>query len=356
MIGTIPLKKKWISIGAFLVLMCSGGLVWKLSPLQHRSRDISSYTVEAESGSLPGLITASGELRAERSVNVSPEKQGLLKELYVDEGDVVSEGQLIAKMNAGDYLYRLNELKAEYKKQKAAFNRREELFREGAISAEEHAEYLNRFQTSKARLKQREVEGNELLIRAPFSGLVTARYAEPGAFVTPTTRASSTAGSTSTSIIELSQGLEVTAKVPESDIGRIRIGQDANIRVDAFPDKRFKAKVSEIAPRAIKINNVTSFEVTLLIFNPPTTLRIGMTADINFQAGETPISTLVPTVAIVTENGSPGVLVVGQNQQPRFQKVELGTSSGSKTAIIKGINPGNQIFIDLPPWAKQKRN
>ncbi|MDP6833920.1 MAG: HlyD family efflux transporter periplasmic adaptor subunit, partial [Prochlorococcaceae cyanobacterium ETNP1_MAG_9] len=186
--------------------------------------------------------------------------------------------------------------------------------------------------------------------------IITTRYAEPGAFVTPTTRASSTAGSTSASIVELSQGLEVMAKVPESDVGRIRVNQDANVRVDAFPDKKYSAKVSEIAPRATKTNNVTSFEVTLILINPSDDLRIGMTVDIEFQIDETNISTLVPTVAIVTEEGKPGVLIVGQQSQPTFKEVELGISSGSQTAIIKGIKPGDQVFIDLPPWAKKKRD
>ena len=81
-----------------------------------------------------------------------------------------------------------------------------------------------------------------------------------------------------------------------------------------------------------------------------------MTADVNFQTGESGLNTLVPTVAIVTKTGTPGVLIVDQNDEPLFQKVELGTSSGSKTAILKGVDPGNLIFIDLPPWTKQKRN
>ncbi len=354
--SSAPKRKSLIGLFTFLILLSSGGLVWKLGPWQNKGRDISSYTVKAESGRLPGLITSSGELKANRSVNVSPERQGLLESLLVREGDTVKKGQLIARMKSGDYLYRLNELKAEFEKQRAAYERRKRLFAQGAISAEEHEEYLNRFLTSKARLKQREIEGKELNILAPFDGVITTRYAEPGAFVTPTTRASTNAGSTSTSIVELSQGLEVIAKVPESDIGRIQINQSAYVRVDAFPDKRFKAKVREIAPRAIKTNNVTSFEVTLFFTNTAEDLRIGMTVDIEFQSDPTDISTLVPTVAIVTRNGEPGVLIVDQKKQPKFQKVDLGTSSGSKTAIIQGIDPGDRVFVDLPPWARQKRD
>ena len=102
------------------------------------------------------------------------------------------------------------------------------------------------------RVEQLAQTRRELDIRAPFAGTITARYAEPGAFVTPTTAASATAGATSSWIVELSQGLEVSARVPESDIGRIAIGQAAQISVDGFPDERFQAQVSEMAPRAGK--------------------------------------------------------------------------------------------------------
>ncbi len=341
---------------SLLVLIAAGSYYMRVLPRQSKNRDITSYTVIAESGSLPGLVTASGELQAKRSVNVSPDKQGLLAEVYVEEGDLVKEGDLIGRMDSGDYEYRLNELKAEFEQQKAAYTRRKILFKEGAISAEQYGEYLNLYLSSQARLSQRKVEGNELLIRAPFNGLITNRYAEPGAFVAPTTRASTIAGSTSSSIVELSQGLEVVAKVPESEIGRILIGQDASIRVDAFPEERFLAKVNEISPRALKTDNVTSFEVKLTLIDPPMKLRIGMTTDIDFQTGKTDATTLIPTVAIVTEKGKPGVLVVGPKDQPKFKAVELGTSSGSKTAIINGLNPGNRVFIDLPPWANRKSN
>ncbi len=351
-----PNKKTWIGLLSFCLVVFSGGLAWNLGPGKGKTREVISYTVEAEKGQLPGLITSSGELKAIRSVNVSPERQGLLENLFVQEGEKVLKGELLATMKSGDYQFRLAESKAEYQKQQAAYQRRKALFIEGAISAEDHDEYKNRYLTSKARLQQREVEGSQLKVLAPFNGVITTRYAEPGAFVTPTTRASSNAGATSTSIVELSQGLEVIAKVPESDIGRIRIQQDANVRVDAFPDQRFQAKVIQIAPRAIKTNNVTSFEVTLLLIAPPEKLRIGMTADVEFQSNPTAISTLVPTVAVVTENGKPGVLIVDENKQPKFKEVELGISSGNKTAILKGINPGDRVFIDLPPWAKRKEN
>ena len=185
--------------------------------------------------------------------------------------------------------------------------------------------------------------------------MVTARFADPGAYVTPTTSASATAGASSSSIVELAKGLEAIAKVPESDIGRLRVGQSASVRVDAFPDRRFAARVRQIAPRAEKLNNVTSFEVKLELLQPPPELRIGMTADIDFNTGALASRTLVPTVAVVTEDGRPGVLLVGKDNQPTFHPVSLGSSSGRDTQILEGVRPGERLFIDLPPWAKKKR-
>ncbi len=142
--------------------------------------------------------------------------------------------------------------------------------------------------------------------------------------------------------------------MPESEKWRIAIDQTGIVQVEAFPEERFKSIVSYIAPRAIKSNNVTSFQVKLSLINPPKKLRIGMTADVEFQSEETELQTLVPTVTIVTRDGEPGLLVVGENKKPVFQKVELGSSGGSKTAILSGIKPGEMIFIDIPPWAKPR--
>ena len=360
-------RKRWAA-ALVATAVLGGGLLLRFGPWSNRQRDLTPYTAVAERGALSGVITASGELLAVQRVNVSPRKQGLLSELLVDEGDAVQQGQLLAVMDRGDLDDRLQErqallkqAEAKYRSTKDDFDRREQLFRMGVISADVFSDVQNELLADSAsavaareRLEQLEQESSEQQIRAPFDGTITARFAEPGAFVTPTTTASATAGATSSSIVELSKGLEVAARVPESDIGRIAIGQPAEIRVDAFPDERFKAEVDEIAPRAEKQDNVTSFEVKLKLLGAPKKLLIGMTADINFQTGRSAARTLVPTVAIVTEDGKPGVLRVDPQQNPQFQDVELGSSSGDQTAILKGLDPGERVFIDLPPWADRR--
>jgi HlyD family secretion protein len=359
-------RRLWIGLAVGLALVASAA-IWQRQRMQ-AGRDLAPFTVVAREGSLPGVITASGELDAVQRVNVSPKRQGVLLELMVDEGDTVRKGQPLALMDDGDLRDRLMELQAneqsaeaEQLRSDSELRRNEPLFRQGAISLDT----MNRFRSeadvrrlataaAQQRLRQRMVEKEELIVRAPFAGVISQRYAEPGAFVTPTTTASATAGATSSSIVELSEGLEVVAKVPESDIGRLKVGLPASVRVDAFPDRRFEARVRQIAPRAVKTNNVTSFEVKLQLVDPAPELRIGMTADIDFQTGTLQARTVVPTVAIVTEDGRPGVLLVGKGQEPTFQPVELGASSGKDTQILTGLESGTRVFIDLPPWAKKR--
>jgi len=361
-------RRLWIGVSVVaLVVAGFGGLQWRRSSSQTAA--LARFTVLAQRGSLPGVISATGELEAVERVNVSPKRQGVLARLYVDEGDRVRRGQALALMDAGDLGDRMQELQANLRsadanlqRSRSEWQRRQQLYRSGAISADDYNRAFAAYRVDQAahnaareRLEQRSIEQGDMVVRAPFDGLISQRYADRGAFVTPTTTASSTLGATSSSIVEVARGLEAVAKVPESDVGRLRVGQSATVQVDSFPDRRFAARIRQIAPRAIKTNNVNSFAVKLTFVDPAPQLRIGMTAEVDFQIGQVQAQTLVPTVAVVTEDSRPGVLLVGEGNQPRFQPVELGMSSGRSTQILTGLTPGTRVFIDLPPWAKKKR-
>ena len=363
------LRRRRVLAGVAAGLVLVGAVAIGQQKRGNTTRQLESYTVVAEAGSLPGVVNATGELEAEKRVNVSPKRQGVIDALYVEEGDLVVKGQPLALMDSGDLQDRLSELNANLRSSQAQLSRsrselerNQSLYRQSAISLSDFNTVRSAFlvdqsavEAARQRLEARRVEKQELIVRAPFSGVISQRYADPGSFVTPTTTASATAGATSSSIVELAQGLEVVAKVPESDIGRIRLGQNASVRVDAFPDRSFASRVKRITPRAIKLNNVTSFDVVLRLLEPPGALRIGMTADVGFQTGQIQAKTLIPTVAVVTEDGRPGVLLVGEGNQPKFQSVELGISSGKSTQILSGLSSGTRVFIDLPPWAKKRK-
>jgi HlyD family secretion protein len=206
--------------------------------------------------------------------------------------------------------------------------------------------------SARARLQAVETQLDDTLIRAPFSGIITQKYATEGAFVTPTTSASATSSATSTSIVALANGLEVLAKVPEVDIGQIRLGQAVEIRADAYPDQTFKGEVRLVAPEAIVEQNVTSFQVRVKILPGQNKLRSGMNTNLTFVGKKLNQALIVPTVAIVTDKGQTGVLTPDRNNNPRFQSVTIGPTMGNRTQILEGLKAGDQVFIELPEGQK----
>jgi HlyD family secretion protein len=272
-------------------------------------------------------------------------------------------------------------------------NRNRQLLQEGAISQDEFDQYANEVAVARATLEQTraslreiqqrlnltlsgsraediaqgeaqlaEAEGNlqavevrmeDTLIRAPFDGVITQKYATEGAFVTPTTSASDASSATSTAIVALAKGLEVLAEVPEVDIQQIEPGQKVEIVADAYPEKVFQGRVRLVAPEAVVKQNVTSFQVRVDLLTGQDKLLSGMNVDLTFLGDRLANAITVPTVAIVTKDGQQGVLIPDAKNQAQFRPVQLGVSVSDQTQILKGLNPGDRVFIDLP--ADQKK-
>lgn len=209
-------------------------------------------------------------------------------------------------------------------------------------------------EAAKAQMQAAQVQLEDTLIRAPFSAIVTQKYATEGAFVTPTTSASSTNSATSTSIVALAKELEIKAKVPEVEIGQIKQGQQVEIVADSYPDRVFKGRVRLVAPEAVLDQNVTSFEVRVAIETGREQLRSGMNVNVTFLGRELPNALMVPTVAIVTEQGKTGVLLPDANNKPQFRPVKIGPSIEDQTQVLEGIKEGDRVFIDLPKERKFK--
>ncbi len=211
---------------------------------------------------------------------------------------------------------------------------------------------VRRFEASvvaaQARVQELQVRFRDTIIQAPFDGTVTQRYANEGAFVTPTTSASATASATSASILALAEGLEVLAKVPQVDLPRLQVGQEVEISIDAFPSKLFRGRVRLIAPEAVVENNVTSFEVRIALLSGFDDLKPGMEVNTTFLGEALTQEVVIPTVAIVTQDGETGVFALGLNNRPEFRPVTLGATIADKTQVLFGLEPGERVFIDLP--------
>jgi HlyD family secretion protein len=393
---------------------------------------LSNLTVPVQLKDVTVQITANGTIVPVQTVNLSPKTAGRLVELRVDQGDRVTQGQVIARMESvqleaerdqalaslaqseanlallqagsrpeaiGQATATVNQAQADVSAAQSRLDlaqkrvtSNQKLFSQGAISRDRLDEVLTEANSARANLEQTQARVNntqqqltqqengpreqeidqaaaqvaaaqarlkaaenqldDTVIRAPFSGIITQKYATVGAFVTPTTSASSTTSATSTSIVALANGLEILAKVPEVDIGQIKLGQEVQIKADPFPDQVFKGKVRLIAPEAVVEQSVTSFQVRVEILTGKDKLRSGMNTDLIFLGKQLQQALIVPTVAIVTDKGQTGVLILGPNNKPKFQSVVIGQSIGNETQILKGLQSGDPVFVELPEGQK----
>jgi HlyD family secretion protein len=424
-------RRPWAWITGFILIgsLGLGAISIVVSRTRQPAYDVATYTVPVETKALTVRITASGLVKPEQTVNLSPKNAGILEQLYVEQGDLVTQGQLLAQMENRDVVAlirqreaaidevaaqvsnlrqgadaqaiaqaesRLRAAEAQVRDAQARLDlansqlrRNEQLAAQGAIStneldtftqsvdsaiaaldkaqfqAQEAQERLTDLQNdpdpddlaqAEARLAQAEaqleaaqVKLADTQIRAPFSGIITQKFANEGAFVTPTTSASSESSATSTAIVALASDLEVLGEVPEADIAQIRPGQSVEIVTDAFPDEVFRGKVRAIAPEAIERQNVTLFQVQVELVTGKDQLLSNMNVTVAFIGESLANALVVPTVAIVTQGGESGVLVPGDRDRIRFRPVTLGSQVGEQIQILEGVTQGERVFVDLPP-------
>ncbi|MEH2458951.1 efflux RND transporter periplasmic adaptor subunit [Nostoc sp.] len=446
---------------------------------QGTKEDIAQLTVPVAAQNVTLRITASGKVVPVQSVNISPKNPGVLSQLYVEQGDRIQQGQILARMDSASIETQRSQYRANLAQSKAqlaeavagsrpqeiaqararlaqsqaqlaaarAGNRPQEvaqsqsqvdaaqakvnyasqqvkryqyLYKEGAetkqlldqaISDDKSAranleEAKKRFSlvqsgtrteeidqrqaavnearaalvlledgtrseeivqrqaavaAAEAQLKGVQVQLEDTIIRAPLSGIVTQKYAEPGAFVTPTTSASTSASATSSSIVAVARGLEILAQVPEADLSRIKPGQQVEIVADAYPDQVFKGHVRLIAPEAVVEEGVTSFQVRVALDTGIDKLRSGLNVDLTFLGDRVNNALVLPTVSIVTEKGKTGVLVPDAKNKPQFREVTVGAQIQEQTQILEGVKEGDRIFVNPPKdykieKAKEQKN
>ncbi|OKH40203.1 efflux transporter periplasmic adaptor subunit [[Phormidium ambiguum] IAM M-71] len=191
---------------------------------------------------------------------------------------------------------------------------------------------------------------NDTIIRAPFDGIVTRKFADPGSFVTPTTSGSSVSSATSSSILALAAKNQVVAKVAETSIPKIKVGQEVNIEADAYPQQQFPGKVIQVATQSTVEQNVTNFEVKMSLDDAKNLLQAGMNVNVKFNVGTLDDVLVVPTIAIVRQENGTGVYLMGrgENRRPRFRPITTGATVEDKTVVVSGIEEGDTVMISFP--------
>ena len=200
-------------------------------------------------------------------------------------------------------------------------------------------------------IAQRNID--DTVIRAPFAGIVARKYADPGAFVTPTTAGSAVTSATSSSILALASTNEIVAQVAEASIAQIRVGQVAMIKVDAYAGKTFEGKVTQVATQSLVQQNVTSFEVKVAVTDSQKLLHQGMNVAIDFRAGELNQVLIVPTASIVQQNAVQGVFVAKTGGDSVFTPIVVGTTINDKTEVKSGLMGNEQVLLSFPAGTRK---
>ena len=322
--------------------------------------------VQASAGA--PILTASGYVVARRKAVVSAKIQGRLSDLRVEEGSVVREGEVVARLESTDYEAQVKRARAAVQRAEAdlAENERqlrlaERLTRENVVSVDQRDAAASRVRIAEAALEQAradtafaEAQLQNTFIRAPFSGVVVKKMAEIGESVAPIPPGVniSTSSGAIVALADLAT-LEVEADVAESNVAKVQNGQPAEVTVEAIPDRRYKAVLRQVIPTADRTKATVQVKVTIL--DKDKDLKPEMSAKVTFLEPEkksealapgTPVIT-VPKSAVASRDGKAVVFQVREGKV-RARPVVTGAERQDQVVIREGL-AGGETIVARPP-------
>ncbi|NTW56520.1 MAG: efflux RND transporter periplasmic adaptor subunit [Chlorobiaceae bacterium] len=309
-------------------------------------------TVDIEAGEVTNAelvqaIYATGFVEADAIANLSAEYSGSVSYVGAKEGERVTAGQQIIELDSQRPLLALKEARAALAEQQAVsgdnrrmFQRKSNLFREGAISRQELEDAeKNRVQSEELlqqktmQLKQREDDLKKLSVRAPFSGILTLQNVRKGDYVQ--------ANSLVATVVDPAN-YTVCVEVDELDMPRIRKGQQATVALDAYPEKRIHAIVNRIVPQTDKITKTSKIYLTLE--GDAGRIQAGMTATANIIYNTKPNAILVRKSSVFEENHRSYVWKI-DNGKLKKQPVRTGAGDMTFFEVIGGLGKGDRVAL-----------
>lgn len=285
-------------------------------------------------GDLIRVLSGSANLSANRAASVVAESAGEVEQMFVEEGDHVSAGQVLARLDSQRLRLALAQQRSIEQRLAHEAERSHNLARRQLISAE--AEDRARFDhaAQRAALDLAALDLAHAEIRAPFSGVITRRHIKPGQTLARHEVAFDLADFAS---------LEARLSVPEAALADIKVGQSAEFSADAFPGQRFHSQVQRV-PAVVDATTGTA-AVTLAVDAAQTTLRPGQMVRVRITLDRQEDAVLVPRSALLdTIDGEPTVFVIDQGLAHR-RAVQLGSSQDDLVQILSGLEPGEQVAV-----------
>jgi len=285
-------KKYWILIIIIVVLAAVGA--WFLFGKKSTAA-VQYRTGKAETGDLRIVVTATGTLQADTTVQVGTQVSGIIDKILVDFNSIVKKGQVVALLDttylaaavedAASSMYRAQ---VQVDLTKRNYDRNKQLFDEKVIAQADYDQSLSDWQTAKAgarsaksSLDRAKINLKYATIVAPVSGVVISRNVDRGQTV-----AASFSTPTLFAIANDLTKMQVQASIDEADIGKIKVAQDVSFTVDAYPELTFNGSVRQIRLQPTVLQNVVNYTVIIDVPNPELKLMPGMTANITVKIQE----------------------------------------------------------------------
>jgi RND family efflux transporter MFP subunit len=360
-----------LAAGLLVALGIAGALWWQSGARAVPVRTVAARELAAANGGERTLLNASGYVVARRQATVSAKLTGKIAEVLVDEGMRVQAGQVLARLDASNLEASLKLAEAQAQAAQAAlaetqvrlelaereWRRIKELADTGVASEADLDQARAEVNSLRARLERQRAEVavgerqvavllqqlEDLVIRAPFDGVVTTKDAQPGEMVSPVSAGGGFTRTGICTIVDMTS-LEIEVDVNESFINRVQPGQPVEAVLDAYPDWKMPARVKAIIPTADRQKATVKVRVSLEALDPRILPQMGVKVafrdTVTVAAGKPLVA--VPKDAVQTEQGRSVLWVVSQGRAER-RAVTLGERRNDELTVLAGLAVGERV-------------
>lgn len=283
-------------------------------------------------------LTLPGQIQPYRQTPLYARTQGFLRRWYVDIGAHVQQGQLLATLDAPELSQDIARAKADLQLAQTNLDRLESVKLPGAVSRQDIDTRRSGVTVAQVNLHRLEDLKNLLLIRAPFSGIVTSRTAEIGNLVTPG------AGQPLFTVSEIGT-LRVFVDVPQAYYRSIRVGLPATVIVPELKNQKFRGRVVRTAGTLRSDTRTLLTEV--VIPNPNGAIPAGLYSSVKFDLVAASGPVLIPANALQITPQGPRVVVVEADSRVRFVPITLGRDYGTTLEATGGLT-GRELVVSNP--------
>ena len=350
-------KKITAAIAVIIIAACAGGGWYYYQTQQKAQQAAAVETAQVERMNLTSKVSATGTIRPVDSVEVSPKITARISQVLVKENDQVTAGQTVATLDGKDYQAKYDQAQYKVTNTRLDYERYKMLYDQGAGTKQtlDNAEY--EYKTALSNLSAAESDLAETTITAPMSGVVVGEPKPAGTMAVQ-------GNSNPTVIMRIADTSkkQIMAKIDETDIGNIKVGQDATFTVDTYTNQTFTAHVSKISQTdtsntwdtngtstssssSSSSASVIYYYVTLDVDDPDDVLRLGMTARVEINTAEKEDALVVPSAALKTNDNGSYVLRVNTSGQTEQVPVTTGIYSDEYVEILSGPSEGDSVSV-----------